>query len=246
MTAIVVTRAEPGASETAATLTGFGLEVIKTPALEIARHPLQEGWAPAPGDHLIFTSANGVHAYVEAGWPTDHFAICVGPATTAAAADAGFENLMNTDGNADHLVDGILDCFDPVTTPLVHYANDAAAGDICRKLVAAGYRARFVPLYGAMPIDWSEVGAVLSVGLGEQSVILIHSAKAAKVVNDWLEAGKIPTEDLILVAISDRAAAPLNHRAWHCVQTAEHPNEMKLIEALQLAIEAGVSLKGQH
>lgn len=246
MTAIVVTRAEPGASETAATLTGFGLEVIKTPALRIETHPLQADWPPSEGEFVIFTSANGVHAYIEAGWSTDHFAVCVGPATTAAAADAGFENLMNTDGNADHLVEGILDSFDPATTPFVHYANDAAAGDVCNKLTAAGYHARFVPLYGAVPIDWSEVGALLSVGLGEQSAILVHSAKAAKVVNDWLNEGQIATESLLLVAISERAAAPLNHRAWHCVQTAEHPNEMKLIEALQIAIEAGVSLKGQH
>ena len=244
MTAIVITRAEPGASETAATLTGWGLEVIKTPALRIESHPLEADWSPQPGEFVIFTSANGVHAYLEAEWSLDQFAICVGPATTAAAADAGFENLMNTDGDADALVKGILDSFDPAETPLVHYANDAAAGAVCQRLRDAGYKARFVPLYGALPVSWHQVGALWQVGLGEQSAILIHSAKAAIVVDDWIEKGGIATENLLLVAISERAAAPLIHRKWHCVQLAEHPNEMKLIEALQIAIEAGVSLKG--
>ncbi|MAK60055.1 MAG: hypothetical protein CMK09_03655 [Ponticaulis sp.] len=242
MTGVIVTRAEPGATETARFLAAHGVTVLKTPALDIRLHELEADWAPINGEKLIFTSANGVRCYKEAGWSRDGFAVCVGPATTAAASEAGFQNLQNTNGDADQLVAEIIGCWHPGEDRFVHYANDAAAGDVCRRLQEAGFAARFVPLYGARPVPWAQVQFVWQSVQANRDVLLIHSAKAAEAVKDWLGQAQLDTKNMKLVGISERAVRPLMGLEWHCVERAEQPNEMKLMEALQKVLSAGVML----
>ena len=174
-----------------------------------------------------------MRCYSETGWPRDAFAVCVGPATTAAASEAGFENFQNTNGNADDLVEQIIATWQPGTDRFVHYANDAAAGQVCDRLQKAGFHARFVPLYGAQPVGWQEVEFVWQSVDPKRDIVLIHSAKAADVVKDWILAVGLDTKGMQLVGISERANRPLMELDWHCVEHAEQPNEMKLMEALQ-------------
>lgn len=237
MRRVLVTRAEPGASETAARLNAMGLLPLVAPALSIAPFAPEVGWSPQDGERVIFTSANGVRAYVEAGFPVSVDAMCVGPATTSAAEDAGFRKIWNADGNSDTLVEKITSEFELDNGAWVHYANDAAAGDVCRRLNEAGYTARFVPLYGARPTQRPASLEQLQAG----DVILLHSAKAADAVRGWLGETPVETGELMLVAVSERAAEPLKHLQWHCVSCASGPNEEKLLEALQIALKSGLS-----
>ncbi len=237
MTRVLVTRAEPGASETAARLIAMGVVPLVAPALSIAAFAPEAGWAPQSGERVIFTSANGVRAYVEAGFPGSVDAMCVGPATTSAAEDAGFSKIWNADGNSDSLVEKITSGFEPDDGAWVHYANDAAAGEVCRRLNDAGFAARFVPLYGARPTGRPDALELLERG----DVILLHSAKAADAVRGWLDETPVETGELVLVAVSERAAEPLKHLQWHCVSCASGPNEEKLLEALQIALKSGLS-----
>lgn len=237
MTRVLVTRAEPGASETAARLVEMGLMPLIAPALAIEVYAAQPGWMPRANERVIFTSANGVRAYFEAGFPVKVDAMCVGPATTQAATEAGFQTIWNADGNSDSLVEKLVTEFDPSEGGWVHYANDAAAGEVRRRLEEAGFPARFVPLYGALQTQRPDALDQLIAG----DVILLHSAKAAEAVRGWLEAALIATGQLKLVSVSERAAEPLNHLKWHCVSCAANPNEKKLMEALQIALKSGLS-----
>ena len=99
MRPVIVTRTQPGADETASRLEAMGgIAPIVAPALEIEYFDLEAGWAPEPGENLIFTSANGVHAFEKAGWPRNALVVAVGPATTEAAKAAGFSTILNADG----------------------------------------------------------------------------------------------------------------------------------------------------
>ncbi len=237
MRRVLVTRAEPGARETATRLDAMGLLPLVAPALSIDAFAPEAGWSPQDGERVIFTSANGVRAYIEAGFPVLVDAMCVGPATTSAAKNAGFRMIWNADGNSDALVEKITSGFEPDDGAWVHYANDAAAGDVCRRLNVAGFTARFVPLYGARPTQRPVSLEQLQTG----DVILLHSAKAADAVLDWLDETPVETGKLMLVAVSERAAEPLKHLQWHCVSCASGPNEEKLLEALQIALKSGLS-----
>ena len=241
MALVIVTRAEPGAGETAERLKELGHEPVTLPAISIVPHAIQPHWQPEDGETIIFTSANGIRAAAAAGWHSDRLAVCVGPATCAAAREAGFADILNADGNSDDIVNLIRRAFTPGDdVRFVHVANDAAAGDLVRRLNEMDYKARFIPLYQAVATPWEAVRSEWPDHLPDGSCILVHSAKGGDVVRSWLETGGIATETLCLVSISERAADKLSGFRWGVSVTAERPNEMKLMEALHLATNSGV------
>ena len=240
MLPVIVTRTQPGADETAGRLVAMGgIAPIVAPALEIRYFDLQPGWAPEPGECIIFTSANGVHAFENTGWPREALVVAVGPATAEAAKAAGFSDILNADGNSDDVVSLIKERFGTGGPKWVHYSNDAAAGQIVERLSVYGFSIRFVPLYGTVPVDWEAVQPVLSEF--RSGILLIHSAKAAEAVLEWIGNGRIGASGFHLVAVSERASAPLAGLGWRSVVNAVRPNENKLMEALQIAMKPGVS-----
>lgn len=239
MAQVLVTRAEPGASETAVRLKALGYEPVLAPALDISTHELQPDWPPSEDEHVIFTSANGVRAFVEAGWDMRPVCVCVGASTAGAAAAAGFVHIWNADGDSDAIIELISTQFEAGGPKWVHYANDAAAGEIYRRLNAQGFSVRFVPLYGARQVSAAEREDELR--NFETGAVLVHSAKAAEAVASWLDLSNPDIKSMKLVAVSERAAEPLRGFGWDCVSVATRPNEEKLLEALQFVLEAGVS-----
>ncbi len=238
---VIITRAEPGASETEQRLIELGYAALKLPALTIEWAVAHKISPPPTGACYIFTSANGVRSVQHFGWPVDRPAVCVGPATMSAAEEAGFSNLKNADGNADDVVNLICECFSPDTAPVfVHVANEDAAGDVVRRLSAAGFVARFAPLYITRPTRWTDISDHWP-DKPESAVLLIHSAKAAVVAADWLSAGDIDPSCLSLVGVSAKSIAPLGPERFSNMAVALRPNEIELMKALQSLPEPGVS-----
>lgn len=231
--AILVTRAEPGAAETAERLADLGYRPIVSPVLAIA--PL----SPAPELDLadicglIFTSANGVRAFAGMSRRRDLPAWCVGPATEAAAAEAGFARIECAHGDADALVAYILGQ-DSGEGTLLHIANDAAAGQVARRLSEAGRPARFLALYTTRPQATLALEAATAFGTGTIRAVLIHSAKGAEAfaaLADGVDLGAVS-----LVAVSQRAAGPARHLGFARVLVAGAPNESALLNALRSVI----------
>ena len=238
---VIITRAEPGATETAARLAALGYEALKMPALEI-REQKTDQQPPAHEIAYIFTSANGVRAVQSANWPLDKQAICVGPATLQAAEGAGFPQCWNADGNADDVFDLIANVFEPATAPeFWHVANEAAAGDLARRLKDIGFRVAFLPLYRTEPVLWSQVKLVWDQIVSPEATLLIHSAKGAASAAAWLENWGGTTDRMKLVGVSERAIAPLQSFSFQKTSYAARPNEAELIETLQTTLNKSVS-----
>ena len=144
---VIITRAQPGADETAARLREMGLSPIVSPVLSL------ELVSPVPdipveaAAGLVFTSANGVKFFAEVSEDRSLPAWCVGPATTAAAKATGFSTCFNANGNSRDLVDLIIKNSDPKNGRLVHIANTAASGFVQSELSEAGFESHFVGLY---------------------------------------------------------------------------------------------------
>lgn len=239
---VIITRAEPGASETADRLRALGYVPVKLPALEISLTGRTDLIPPRSGETCIFTSANGVRAVKDAGWPTGFPAICVGPATFEAAGMAGFAPLLNADGNSNSVFDLICERFAQGAAPgFVHVANADAAGDLVRRLNRQGHKARFLPLYEARPVAWEACKADAVSAFSSGAYVLLHSARAAEVLSDWLVAGELAPEGLAIIAISPRCLLPLRAFEFASVSIAERPNETELMKALQTRAEPGVS-----
>lgn len=235
---IIVTRAEPGASETMRRLGEAGYSAICSPMLELKA---LEGAVPdLSGIHnLVFTSANGVRFFLEAmGGMTGELAgltaWCVGPATRLAAHEAGFERFVNADGNADDLARHILASPDRKEGYL-HIANSAAAGNLVSRLVASGRDARFLALYETIPVTRLTEAAAAAIETPDPCIILLHSAKGAEAFRAASEALCLDTS--LFVAISEAAGAPLKAFDGLLIHYADRPNEESLMNALARACQ---------
>lgn len=228
---VIVTRTQPGADETAANLTALGYQPVVSPMLRIVETGLDTDLLTGVRD-LIFTSANGVRAFVSSGRPAAAFAAwCVGPSTSVAAREAGFARVVEGDGDAEDLAQLILTARAELSGPALHIANDAAAGHLVAALQAAGMDVRFAAPYRteAAPSLSSEAMEAIAAG---GAAVLIHSAKGAAAI----AASGAALDQAWLVAISEAAARPLEGRPRKGLKLAARPNEDALMSALGEAL----------
>ncbi len=221
---VLVTRSEPGASETAARLRAAGFEPIVEPLFAIT--PVE---AELPDfDAIAFTSANGVRQFAKLNERRGPPVFCVGGRTAAEAAAAGFETVISADGDVNALAQLIIRRL-ARGARLLHVGNEESRGDLAGQLVAAKLQAAFVALFRAAPV--SEPGPTLAAVLAGRDridAVLIHSPRAGAILAGF--AGKAGIH-LPVVAISQAAAAPLAGIASP-VAIAATPDEAAMFSAL--------------
>lgn len=223
---ILVTRSEPGASETAARLEAAGYEAIVEPLFSIV--PFD---ATLPDfDALAFTSANGVRQFAKLSPRRDAAVFCVGARTAQAAREAGFADVTSADGDVFALGDLILKRL-PAGARLLHAGNEDTRGDLAGRLVSAGVAADFVALFRAEAV--TAPGPALARHLaGEQvfAAALVHSPRGGEILAGMIRSAASPAP-LAIAAISAAAATPLAGLA-HSAAIAASPDEASLFSAL--------------
>jgi uroporphyrinogen-III synthase len=223
---ILVTRSEPGASETAARLRAAGFEAIVEPVFAIA--PIA---ADIPEfDALAFTSANGARQFARLSPRRDARVFCVGARTARAARDTGFAEVISADGDVHALADLISRKL-PHAMRLLHAGNAESRGDLAEGLSAAGHAARFVAVFRAVPVQ-SPGPHLAALIAGEERIdaLMVHSPRAAIILAGFAN-GVAWRPPLPIVAISEAAAAPLAGCAAR-IEIAATPDEASLISAL--------------
>lgn len=223
---VLVTRAEPGASETAERLRALGHAPVVEPMFAVEPLP-----AALPRfDALAFTSANGVRAFAKLSERRDAPAFCVGGRTAEAARDAGFAKVVSADGDVAALVETIASLAAP-DARVLHSGNETSRGDLAGTLTARGRAAVFVPTYRAVPVE--RPGPALAAqleGRASFDAVLAHSPRGAEILGGFLAraANRAPFG---LAAMSKAAAAPLAAFAER-IEIATTPDEAALLAAL--------------
>ena len=227
---IIITRAAPGAAQTAERLSAIGASVIISPALELcARNE------PVPDldviGGLVFTSANGVRFFSEACDRRDLPAWCVGPATASQALREWFSPVHQSSGDAHDLAHYIAHHWSGGDKALLHVANAAAGSNLRTALEAEGFSITFLPLYEACPAATLSNEASDALKNSARTIVLGHSRKG-------VEAFLTLTRNMDLshtefVVISEQAAAPLETIGATRVHIATHPDDDHLISALE-------------
>ena len=190
-----ITRAEPGASETAERVAAHGHKAVVAPLLMLERLP-----NPQMNLHdvraIAFTSANGVRAFAAASPERDFRIFCVGAATAAEAGDGDVAALAQRIATRQlELRGGVV----------LHPGAAHPAGDLVGALKRAGIEARGVALYDSMP---AQVSPEILAGMGEIDAVLLHSPKASKVLAKLLR--KHPAPHLRALCLSPAVARPLS------------------------------------
>lgn len=210
-----VTRAEPGASRTAARLTALGFEPVVVPLLAV--RPLTPVIDLTGVAALAFSSVNGVTAFAALTAAHDKPVFAVGDATAQAALEAGFTDVRSASGDARALARLIDEAGlrDAVLAPgAAEPAADLAA------LLAGKTEVRTVAVYEAV-----ETGVPAAAGF---DAVLVHSPRAARALamHAWT------LDDRLAVAISAAAAEPLEDLGLREIRIAAAPTDAALIEGL--------------
>lgn len=226
---IWITRALPGAEETAARLRDMGLPTLIDPLLAVA--PLSPSIDLEGVAALAFTSVNGVEAFARLCADRDRPVFAVGDRTAHAARETGFREVVSAGGDVEALAALIVKRSARIGGAVLHPGALEPAGDLISPLVAADLIARRVAVYETVERDPDP--ATLA-ELGTLAVVLLHSPRAARKLTRVLEAHPAPS--LRALCLSPSVAGALGTAEQDgrlaSVAFAPHPTETALLELL--------------
>jgi uroporphyrinogen-III synthase len=228
MRAIWVTRAEPGAGETAARLRALGFEAVVAPLLTI--QPVANAAIDLTGvAALAFTSPNAVRAFAELSPERALRVFAVGDATARAAQAARFRTVLSTNGDVKAMAAGIATRQRELAGGAVLHPGAAEpAGDLKGALAKHGIATRAVALYESVP---AQIPTEVIEQLPHLYGVLVHSPKGARALAGLLKTH--PAPQLIAWCISKAAARPLAKTDLARVLAAPAPKEEALLGLVQ-------------
>ena len=231
---VLVTRPEPGLSETAEALAGMGFMPVGAPLLSIrSRHPA----LPQRVQAILLTSGQAA-APLAALAPSLRTVpvLAVGDATAARARANGFEAVDSAAGDATGLVRIASARFDPTGGPLLLACGQGQGRAVAAALRQAGFRTRRRCVYAVRPVRRLPEPALDALRSGRLDAALFFSAAAAaafvRVLPPCLYAALAAIR---AVVISPRAAEPLRGLRWRSVAVAAAPNAAALLALLEQA-----------
>lgn len=200
-----------------------------------------DGPAPVLDDvqALLFTSANGVRAFVRRTDRRDRPVYAVGDATARAARKAGFETVESASGDVYALDALVAERCRPDAGVLLHVAGTALAGDLAGMLADKGFSVRRDTMYEARPSAVLGGGTIAALAEGGMDAVLIFSPRTARsFVRLVHEAGLLDhcrTVDVLCLSPAVAEAArtcDTEQVPWRSVQVAERPDQDSLLALL--------------
>jgi uroporphyrinogen-III synthase len=226
---VLITRPEPGATQTAARLVALGFMPIVAPVLSIVAKEIS---VPGRVAATLLTSSNAIAACPP--WLHARPVFAVGTATAIRAAEAGFSRVFNADGDATALTTLVAKTLSPEDGSLFLPTRQGEGTDLASTLrrhsfhvvrrvaYRAGYEA-VLPEVAATHLRRSQLAAAMffSAETSRHFVRLLQAAKLTDAVRD-IEA----------VSISERAAVALRPLPWRRISVAATPNQDAMLVLL--------------
>jgi len=230
---ILITRPRDDAAPLAEKLKARGHEVMVEPMLEIRLVP--EATVDLSGvQAVLFTSANGVRAFIAAEQRRDLPAFCVGDTTAAAATAVGFTRVESAAGNVDALASLVLQKLKPANGALLHAAGSAVAGDLAGQLKKDGFDVRRAVLYTAEPAAALSPLVAAALKARQIDIVVFFSARSAETFVRLVRAAGLAPSMSKTVALG--LSAQVNEAAiglpWAMMEAARQPQEADVIRAI--------------
>lgn len=226
--AVLITRPEPGASDTARRVRDGGWAPVVAPLLRIRPLP-----APLPdAERCQAVLVASLHAL---GLPASFHArplLTVGDATAGRARAAGFREIRSAGRDAAALAALARATLDPAGPPLLLSAGRGQGAALADDLRAAGFRVIRRATYHAAPVSRLPDAATSAIAAG-LAAALFFSAETSRTFVRLLPASRHPaltgTEAL---AISAAAAAVLSPLPWRRIRVAVQPTQNHVLALL--------------
>lgn len=220
----LITRPRVQAESFAADLAARGVEAVIAPLSEVVFLPGPE--LTADYDLLIVTSANGVAGLARRLSARTIPLVAVGPQTAAAAKAAGFELVINTDGNADVLAAQIPALVGPGAR-ILHVAGRNGKG-----LTLPGFVLTRLEVYGIAPLAHMPQAGADALRNGTLSGVFFFSPGSAVIFRDCVLADGLAAfcAPLTACCISQAASCRLPPLAFARMRIAPHPNRTAMLD----------------
>jgi uroporphyrinogen-III synthase len=225
--AILITRPEPGAAESARAVAALGWEAVLAPALALTALPFK---APGNCQAIIITSRAAARALPPATLPL----IAVGEATAAEARACGFADVRAAAGDAQALAALIGATLKPEAGTLCLAVGEGYALDLAAALRAKGFRVLRRVVYAARPSAALPAEARQAMREGRVHAALFTSPRSAQEAMRLLADAGLhkAAQNMIAIALSPRIAAALAALPWAEIRTASRPDHATLLACL--------------
>lgn len=236
---LLITRPHHQAVQTKKTLENLGFECILSPLLTIQSMPGEtENHSKSRNHPLIITSSNAVPYIVDRAYGPDHLIYTVGARTKACLAEAGFQNIISADGNAEDLA-GLLNRIYDTKTPvhLFHICGKDTASYI-NNLTKPHILIERQVVYGAVCIEAFTPEAKAGLDHNDIDWVLFYSARTAQNFERLRhKRGQADQKSTSLtrtkaLCLSPRVVKSLNEEDWQNIHVSPAPNEKALINEL--------------
>lgn len=229
---VLITRPEPGATETASRVAALGLCPVVAPLLEILPRPavlpeasLLQAVLIASGNALI-------------GLPATYHTLpllAVGDASAARARQAGFAGVLSADGDADALAALASVQCDPSGLPLLLTAGHGQGLSLAAALRAHGFRVIRRTTYAATPIRALPEPASESLRAKNLRAALFFSAATARQFVRLLRRSGLreALQGIDACAIGHPTAAAIEALPWRRVLRAAKPTQDAMLALLR-------------
>ncbi len=220
MIKLLAIRPEPGLSSTVEAARALGLDILGVPLFEIRPIPRD---CPDPGevDALLIGSANAIlHGGESLARLTDKPVYAVGRTTAAAAEKAGFAVAATGQGGLQNVLDAI-----PRPMRLLRVAGaehvplDPPEGVTIHTVIA----------YESVGLT---LGAATIAALGDQPIVLLHSAAAARHFASECDRLALNRDAIALAVLGPRIAEAAGE-GWRTVHVSPEPSDTALLEMIR-------------
>ncbi len=226
-TGVLVTRPEPGASETAQRLLALNYHPVVTPLLRVR---LLDPALPTKVDAVLVTSSNAVPCLPASLCSTRLLA--VGNATAGRARTAGFAHVLSADGDAAALAEFTRQECRPGAVLLLAAARNQGA-PLAAALRAAGFVVHRRAVYAAQPVACMPPAAVQALECSSLAAALFLSAETARAFARLLPPQLLPAlAEVEALAIGQPAAEALRFLPWRRVRVSAKPTQDSILAML--------------
>ncbi len=232
-TRVLITRPDPGSTETARLVTALGLTPVIAPLQMVQPVAIR-----LPPPHriagVVLTSRNAIQALPPAWHGVPVWA--VGHATATRARLAGFAQVTSADGDAVALADTIRQSIaTPQATTLLLATGQGVGGPIAAMLRQSGFRVIRRIAYHISPAISLPDNAIQALSAAQPLSALFFSSEAARVFT------RLVTRACLVdamakheaVSISTTAAMALRSLPWRAIHVAAKPNQDAMLAMLR-------------
>ena len=229
--AVLITRPEPGASETAVRVSALGFRPLVASVLKIRDLP----WRIPPATELqaiVTASGNAIPAL-----PPSHHGLpllAVGETTASRARAAGFSQVSSADGDARALAALADEICDHQGAPLLLATGRNQGEALATDLRVRGFRVMRRAVYAAVPVPALSDVARQALAAGDITAALFFSAETARHCVLLIRRARLheAVRTVDALAIGQPAAVALKVLPWRRIRVAARPTQDAMLALL--------------